>query len=161
MKNATSSMFEHYMYRVDNFANFLETDHSLPGGYYMESQGIDITNQGGITIEGFPIFAQGNGTVQRTGYSRSMGYYVIITYNENNYTVRYLHLFELSEKLEANDPVDMTMIIGITGDTGRSDGPHLHFDVNTGGHWDGNVIANNPNDVIRALDTFPSETFRN
>jgi murein DD-endopeptidase MepM/ murein hydrolase activator NlpD len=152
-----------YRVRTDSkpFANFLSTDHSVAPNI-TGNRGIDITNGIRNDIEGFVIFAQGPGVVlYRTlpeEPSPSAGHFIVVKY-DCGHTARYLHLYTHSNRA-AGTRVTASMSIGITGNTGESSAAHLHFDVNTGNYWDGNVINNNPQNVIKAIDMFPSGTFR-
>jgi uncharacterized repeat protein (TIGR02543 family) len=172
MRNSTPGMFEHYMYRRyderNGFANHISANHSVSPNI-TANLGIDIIIQN-EDIEGVPIFAQGPGEVIRKGGSddRSTGFFIVIKY-DNGYTARYLHLKFLPT---ISGRVDETDEIGITGRTGRivetsetgeiiirTWAPHLHYDVNTGGYWDGNEIRDNPDSVVPATTVFPSKTF--
>lgn len=69
------------------------------------------------------VLSMFDGTVEATGYDRGSGNYVMMRYGA--YTVSYCHLSKIwvrqGESLLAGDP------IGVSGNTGRSTGPHLHI----------------------------------
>jgi murein DD-endopeptidase MepM/ murein hydrolase activator NlpD len=83
--------------------------------------GIDI----GIPI-GTPVHAYEAGTVIFSGYSNRLGKMVIIEH-ENNLLTRYghfsKHLVSLGDWVEKGEP------IGLSGNTGYSTGPHVHFEI--------------------------------
>ncbi|XEC95540.1 M23 family metallopeptidase [Paenibacillus tarimensis] len=83
--------------------------------------GVDIAGK-----TGDPVFAAADGTVLDTGYDKNKGYYVVIGHRNELKTV-YMHLksFEVREK----DTVVQGEKIGLLGSTGRSTGPHLHFEI--------------------------------
>ncbi|MGH2448952.1 MAG: M23 family metallopeptidase, partial [Chloroflexota bacterium] len=78
-----------------------------------------------------PVYAAASGTVSYAGWngpSESDGYGQMILINHHNgYVTLYGHLSKLEVK--AGDHVDAGSEIGISGTTGNSSGPHLHFSV--------------------------------
>ena len=122
---------------------------SNPGGYiwpvdsrYITSTvggrtspgGIGSTNHKGTDIGrvGYtsPIYASKSGTVIVSQYSSSYGNYVVISHGSGNTTL-YAHMS--SRKAEVGQYVNQGDVIGITGSTGNSTGPHLHFEVTENG----------------------------
>ncbi len=122
---------------------------SNPGGYiwpvdsrYITSTvggraspgGIGSTNHKGTDIGrvGYtsPIYAAKAGTVIISQYSSSYGNYVVISHGSGNTTL-YGHMS--SRKVEAGQTVKQGDVIGITGSTGHSTGPHLHFEITENG----------------------------
>jgi len=73
-----------------------------------------------------PIHATAPGTVIRAEMSRGYGYYVVIDHGYG-YKTLYGHLSGLA--VEPGMTVDRDRIIGYLGNTGRSTGPHLHYEV--------------------------------
>lgn len=88
--------------------------------------GTDIAGTG----HGSPIYASNNGVVYKTGYHYSMGNHVMINHNNGYYTV-YMHLSKINVK--QGQTVARGQVIGAMGNTGRSYGTHLHFEIWTGG----------------------------
>ncbi|HBB9961724.1 TPA: M23 family metallopeptidase [Vibrio parahaemolyticus] len=73
-----------------------------------------------------PITATGNGIVRIARYSYSAGNYVEIEH-DTHYKTRYFHLNHLSVK--EGQHVRRGQIIGLSGHTGLSSGPHLHYEL--------------------------------
>jgi murein DD-endopeptidase MepM/ murein hydrolase activator NlpD len=76
------------------------------------------------------VFAAANGMVKLAQYSNSFGNWIIVEH-QNGYTSVYAHLS--SFKVKKNDLVKKGDLIGYTGSTGRSTGPHLHYEVRLNG----------------------------
>ena len=122
---------------------------SNPGGYiwpvdsrYITSTvggrtspgGVGSTNHKGTDIGrvGYtsPIYASKAGTVIVSQYSGSYGNYVVLSHGSGNTTL-YGHMS--SRKVEVGQYVNQGDVIGITGSTGNSTGPHLHFEITENG----------------------------
>ena len=126
-----------------------EGQKSNPGGYiwpvdsrYITSTvggrnspgGIGSTNHKGTDIGrvGYnsKIYAAKDGTVIVSQYSSSYGNYVAISHGSGNTTL-YAHMS--SRKVSVGQVVKQGDVIGITGSTGNSTGPHLHFEITENG----------------------------
>ena len=96
--------------------------------------GVGSTNHKGTDIGrvGYtsPIYASKAGTVIVSQYSSSYGNYVVISHGSGNTTL-YGHMS--SRKVEVGQYVLQGDVIGITGSTGNSTGPHLHFEITENG----------------------------
>ena len=94
--------------------------------------GNDVSNHKGIDIgvSYVNIYASGVGKVITSTYSSSYGYYVIIDHGGGVATL-YAHLSQLSVK--KNEQVKAGQLIGVSGNTGWSTGPHLHFELRING----------------------------
>jgi murein DD-endopeptidase MepM/ murein hydrolase activator NlpD len=79
---------------------------------------------------GDPIFATATGTVSRSGYDKAMGNHVFLTHGNGLETV-YMHLTKSLVKKGQN--VKKGEKIGTLGSTGRSTGPHLHYEIHRKG----------------------------
>jgi len=75
---------------------------------------------------GTPVVAVGDGEVLIAKHSGSAGYYVAIRHGRQ-YTTRYMHLKKLLVK--AGQKVKRSERIALSGNSGRSTGPHLHFEL--------------------------------
>ncbi|RME29674.1 MAG: M23 family metallopeptidase [Deltaproteobacteria bacterium] len=87
--------------------------------------GIDIANQPGV-----PVMATAKGLVVFSGVSGGYGKTVVIDHGYGIRT-RYGHMNEL--KVKVGQRVERGEIIGTIGNTGRSTGPHLHYEVEVNG----------------------------
>lgn len=92
-------------------------------GYSKLHKGIDFAAPSGT-----PIFAAGSGTI--TYYSRKGGYgnFVEIKHN-SEYSTAYGHASRYVKKLRVGSKVKQGEVVAYVGSTGRSTGPHLHFEV--------------------------------
>lgn len=97
----------------------------LTQGYWLGHQAIDI---GAPT--GTPILAADTGYVASTGWMGGYGNYVIVNHG-NGFETLYAHLSEI--RVIAGQGVQQGHLIGLVGSTGRSTGPHLHFEIRQGG----------------------------
>ncbi|MBM7541542.1 murein hydrolase activator EnvC family protein [Amphibacillus cookii] len=100
------------------------------GGFH---NGIDIANE-----EGTPIYAAASGRVTRSAYSQSYGNVIYIYHPDINMSTVYAHLHTLGVSL--GQTVSQGQQIGTMGNTGRSFGDHLHFEVHNGQWSQGNGI---------------------
>lgn len=92
-------------------------------GYTKMHKGVDFA-----APRGTPIFAAGDGTIERMGPWSSFGNYVRIRHNSELKTA-YAHMKGFAKGLHAGSRVKQGQIIGYVGTTGRSTGPHLHYEV--------------------------------
>ncbi|MEM6410813.1 MAG: M23 family metallopeptidase [Pseudomonadota bacterium] len=77
---------------------------------------------------GTPVFAAGNGTVERASRYGGYGKYVRIRH-ANGYKTAYAHLSRYGRGIRSGRRVRQGDIIGYVGSTGASTGPHLHYEV--------------------------------
>jgi murein DD-endopeptidase MepM/ murein hydrolase activator NlpD len=77
-----------------------------------------------------PIFATATGKISQTGYDRAMGNFIIIRHGNGIETV-YMHLTK--SLVKRGQSVEKGEKIGTLGSTGRSTGPHLHYEVHKNG----------------------------
>ena len=77
---------------------------------------------------GTPIYAAGDGVIEKMERYNSYGNYVRIRHNSTLKTA-YAHMHKFAPKLGAGKRVEQGQIIGYVGTTGRSTGPHLHYEV--------------------------------
>lgn len=96
-------------------------------GYARAHKGLDFA-----APRGTPIKAAGSGTVERADWYGSFGNYVRIRH-ANGYKTAYAHLNGFSRGMKAGKKVSQGDIIGYVGTTGRSTGPHLHYEVHHNG----------------------------
>ena len=74
------------------------------------------------------VYATANGVVEYAGYHRSSGYgRLIIIDNAYGFKSYFAHLNKI--KVKHGDIVQKGDLIALTGNTGRSNGPHLHYEI--------------------------------
>lgn len=76
--------------------------------------------------QGTSVVAVKSGTVVEAGYRSDYGYYVTIDHG-NGVKTKYAH--NSRNTVEVGQPVSAGQLIALSGNTGRSTGPHLHFEV--------------------------------
>lgn len=104
--------------------------------FRLRHTGVDVGDK-----TGKPIYAAESGKVERAGWnSGGYGYHVIINHGNGVQTL-YAHASRILVK--AGDVVTRGQTIALIGSTGRSSGPHLHFEVRVNGR------AVNPLNYIR------------
>jgi murein DD-endopeptidase MepM/ murein hydrolase activator NlpD len=79
---------------------------------------------------GDPVRATANGKVVSSGWAGGYGRMVEIDHG-NGLSTRYGHLSEINVKV--GDQIKIGQVIGEVGSTGRSTGPHLHYETRIGG----------------------------
>ncbi|MES1990045.1 MAG: M23 family metallopeptidase [Pseudomonadota bacterium] len=92
-------------------------------GYTKVHSGVDFA-----APRGTPIYAAGNGKVEVAGWQGGYGKYVRIQH-ANGYETAYGHMNGFAKGIRAGSSVRQGQIIGYVGTTGRSTGPHLHYEV--------------------------------
>jgi murein DD-endopeptidase MepM/ murein hydrolase activator NlpD len=96
-------------------------------GYTRMHRGIDFA-----APRGTPIYAAGNGTVSYAGRKGGYGKYIRIRHN-GRYSTAYAHLKGFKRGVRKGRRVTQGQVIGYVGSTGRSTGPHLHYEVHVNG----------------------------
>ena len=92
-------------------------------GYTKMHRGLDFA-----APLGTPIFAAGDGIIEKAGWNGSYGKYIRIRHT-GTYKTAYAHLSGFHKKIRIGKRVFQGKIIGYVGTTGRSTGPHLHYEV--------------------------------
>jgi murein DD-endopeptidase MepM/ murein hydrolase activator NlpD len=98
--------------------------HPVLGGRRQHS-GIDLA-----APTGTPVYATADGIIGRADWYSSYGLYISINHGASMET-RYAHLSRLA--VAAGDNIKKGDLIGYVGSTGRSTGPHLHYEVRVEG----------------------------
>jgi murein DD-endopeptidase MepM/ murein hydrolase activator NlpD len=98
-----------------------------PKQRYRAHMGIDYS-----APVGTPIFSVANGRVAHIGYSGAFGNLIVLEHS-GNYHTYYAHLSAYNVELEVGNEVRRGLEIGYVGSTGRSTGPHLHFELRKNG----------------------------
>ena len=108
----------------------------VPGGYLNSSFGYRIDPIDNVTRfhhgqditvkSGTPIYAPASGVVKRAYYAGGFGNHIKLDHG-NGYTTLFAHLSKI--KVKHGQRVERGEIIGLTGNTGRSTAPHLHYEI--------------------------------
>tara|TARA_B100001248_G_scaffold72589_1_gene51494 strand:- start:94 stop:1386 length:1293 start_codon:yes stop_codon:yes gene_type:complete len=77
---------------------------------------------------GTPIMASGNGVIKKAGWCGGGGNCVVIKHNSTYQTV-YAHMSKFANGIRKGTRVKQGQTIGYVGSTGKSTGPHLHYEV--------------------------------
>ena len=77
---------------------------------------------------GTPIMASGDGVVKKAGWCGGGGNCIVIKHNSTYQTV-YAHMSKFAKGIRSGVRVKQAQIIGYVGSTGKSTGPHLHYEV--------------------------------
>ena len=88
--------------------------------------GVDFAAQ-----RGTPVRAVGDGVITQAGWNGGYGKAIDIQH-DSTYTTRYGHLDRFAEGIHNGASVLKGQVIGYVGSTGRSTGPHLHFEFYKG-----------------------------
>jgi len=83
---------------------------------------------------GTPVYASGNGTVEKVGWEAGYGKYVRI-HHANGYETAYGHMTAFARSIQAGARVRQGQVIGYVGSTGLSTGPHLHYEILVNGRF--------------------------
>ena len=92
-------------------------------GYNKMHRGIDFAAK-----RGTPIYAAGDGIIERANFYGAYGRYIRIRHN-SQYKTAYAHLSKFARGIKRNIKVKQGQVIGYVGTSGRSTGPHLHYEV--------------------------------
>ena len=92
-------------------------------GYTRMHKGLDFA-----APRGTPIYAAGDGVIELAGRNGSYGKYVRIRHH-SSYKTAYGHMKGFAKGITRGKRVKQGQVIGYVGTTGRSTGPHLHYEV--------------------------------
>ena len=92
-------------------------------GYSKMHRGVDFAAK-----RGTPIMAAGDGRVSFAGRNGSFGRFIEIKHL-NNFKTRYAHMYKFAKGIKKGRVVKQGDVIGYVGNSGRSTGPHLHYEV--------------------------------
>ncbi|MBW5481800.1 M23 family metallopeptidase, partial [Streptomyces bambusae] len=111
----------------------ISTPYRLAGGMWSSGYhtGVDFIAASGTTVK-----AVGAGTVVSAGWGGAYGNEVVIRHADGHYS-QYAHLSQLS--VSVGQSVTGGQRIGLSGSTGNSTGPHLHFEIRTGSGYGSDV----------------------
>lgn len=98
-------------------------------GYVKMHTGVDWA-----TAYGTPIFASGNGVLEKVGYEGGYGKYIRMKHS-NGYETAYGHMSAFAKGMEIGKKVRQGQVIGFVGSTGQSTGPHVHYEILVNGRF--------------------------
>ena len=91
--------------------------------------GVDLASSTGT-----PIYAAGDGVVEKAGWTNGYGRYVMIKH-VNGFETGYGHMSRIADTTQPGTFVRQGQVIGYVGSTGNSTGPHLHFEILINGNF--------------------------
>jgi len=115
-------------------------------GYQIRHKGVDFA-----APLGTPVPAGADGVIQKIGRNGGYGKYIQIKHNDT-YSTAYGHLNGYAADLKVGSSVKKGEIIGFVGSTGRSTGPHLHYEI---------VKNKEPVNPLKSTHTIPKRTLKN
>ncbi|HXX08011.1 MAG TPA: M23 family metallopeptidase [Pseudolabrys sp.] len=98
-------------------------------GYTKMHTGVDWAADSGT-----PIYASGNGTIDKVGWESGYGKYIRIRHN-NGYETAYGHMTAFARGMDEGTRVRQGQVIGFVGSTGLSTGSHLHYEILVNGRF--------------------------
>ena len=134
----------------NGWTNPLGTANYVVKGTFDEQRSYEVHKGVDLAVAaGTPIYAAKGGTVVRSEFSSSYGNVVYIDHGDGTQS-RYAHMQNLSS-YKAGQQISTGAQIGNVGSTGRSEGPHLHFEIRTGNGatTDNSTIPVNPLPYIK------------
>ncbi|MEZ9042529.1 MULTISPECIES: peptidoglycan DD-metalloendopeptidase family protein [unclassified Vibrio] len=137
MRGADDNIYNENGYKINN-------DYVFPlAKHYRVSSSFDLNRKHPITNRiaphfgtdyatpiGTKVHSLSDGIVLKSRYNRFAGNYLTIKHADGNYA-RYLHLSE--RHVLAGEYITKGQIIGLTGNSGRTTGPHLHLELSVTG----------------------------
>ncbi len=103
-------------------SNFGNRKHPILG-YTKMHKGVDFG-----ASRNTPIYAAGDGIIESAKWNGGYGNYIRIRHN-SDYKTAYAHLEKFAKFIRKGKRVKQGDIIGYVGSTGRSTGPHLHYEI--------------------------------
>ena len=92
-------------------------------GYTKMHKGVDFA-----APRNTPVFAAGDGIIEYAKRNGGYGKFIRIRHN-SDYKTAYAHLDRYAKNIRVGTKVKQGDIIGYVGSTGRSTGPHLHYEI--------------------------------
>jgi len=83
---------------------------------------------------GTPIYAAGNGTIEKEGWESGYGKFILIRHN-NGYETAYGHMSAFARGVDEDTRVRQGQVIGFVGSTGLSTGSHVHYEIRINGRF--------------------------
>ena len=83
---------------------------------------------------GTPIYAAGNGVIEKEGWESGYGKFILIRHN-NGYETAYGHMSAYARGVDEGKRVRQGQVIGFVGSTGLSTGSHVHYEIRVNGRF--------------------------
>ena len=100
-----------------------------PGSPFGPRRGQQHNGQDFPVPNGTPVKAPEDGTIRKTGSDRMNGNHVVITSGDHEHWL--LHLSKIN--VTSGEQVKQGDVVGLSGNTGHSTGPHLHWELHVAG----------------------------
>ena len=124
-------------------------------GYTLMHRGVDFAGRPGT-----PVLAAGDGRITYAGRNGAYGKYIRIRHN-GRYQTAYAHLKSIRRGIRPGKLVRQGQVIGSLGSTGRSTGPHLHYEIQVDGRQVNPMRVKMPSRrVLRGRDLAAFRSFR-
>lgn len=131
---------------VPAWREFSFSDHRFPvvGHFSFGGEGAKFgagrpghTHQGQDVVadSGTPIVAPYSGSISYVAYQAAGAGYYVVEHSDDGRDYVFMHLLKGSTAVALGDHVKTGQRLGLVGATGDASGPHLHFEVWTGGPW--------------------------
>ncbi len=122
--------------RLDQLPALRPADGPIVSGYGMRHHPVlDVRKMhAGVDFlirRGTPVMATGNGEIKQTSKNAAYGTFVEVEHPDAGYVTRYAHLSRVPDDLYRGVTVQRGDTIGYSGNSGRTTGPHLHYEVRT------------------------------
>ncbi|MCK9916226.1 M23 family metallopeptidase [Microbacteriaceae bacterium K1510] len=98
-------------------------------GYTKMHTGVDWAAPSGT-----PIYAAGNGTIEKVGWESGYGKFILLRHN-NGYETAYGHMSAYARGMDEGKRVRQGQVIGFVGSTGLSTGSHVHYEIRINGRF--------------------------
>mgnify|MGYP001231264422 CR=1 FL=1 len=137
MRGTDDNIYIENGYRLNNRYSFPLPKHFRVSSSFDLNRKHPITNRilphfgtDYATPVGTEVLSLSDGIVMKSLYNRFAGNYLTIKHTDGNYA-RYLHLSQIDVNI--GERVTKGQIIGLTGNSGRTTGPHLHLELSVAG----------------------------
>ena len=98
-------------------------------GYTKMHTGVDWAAPSGT-----PIYAAGNGVIEKEGWESGYGKFILLRHN-NGYETAYGHMSAYAKGTHEGEHVRQGEVIGFVGSTGLSTGSHVHYEIRINGRY--------------------------
>ena len=129
-----SVVAEEHKRQMEEVPAILPADGPVVSGYGMRRhpilkiirphRGVDI-----LVSQGSDVVAPGDGIIQEVGRGGGLGRYVKIHHPTVGYVTTFAHLSDIPQGVQRGRRVKRGDVVGISGNTGLSKAPHLHYEV--------------------------------